>query len=127
MSWIANDYTNSPAFQFQKLGFDVWIANARGSKFSRVHTDKDKSYKTGAYWDFEQKEMAEDLQVFIEKILTENTHYSKLAAFIGHGNGANLFYIGNFHNSDWFKDRVELFFPLAQLTNQYVSTTHSYL
>ena len=37
-SWVMNSADKAPAFLLAKNGFDVWLANSRGNKFSKKHT-----------------------------------------------------------------------------------------
>ena len=53
--WIING-EKSPSVALAKNGYDVWIANSRGTSFSRFHKylDPDHDLK---YWDFTFEEM----------------------------------------------------------------------
>jgi lysosomal acid lipase/cholesteryl ester hydrolase len=37
---------------FAEAGFDVWMNNSRGNKFSRQHVDFDPEYDKKDFWDF---------------------------------------------------------------------------
>lgn len=60
-SWVMTDYDSmAPAFKLAQAGYDVWLGNQRGSKYSRRHEtlnpDKKEDLK---YWDFSFVEMGE--------------------------------------------------------------------
>lgn len=46
--WVMNYKTVAPAFQLIEAGYDVWLGNQRGSKFSIGHTTLDTSKQE--YW-----------------------------------------------------------------------------
>ena len=48
---ICMDGKDSMAFHFADLGFDVWLANQRGNRFSKLHTFKEPSADED-YWAF---------------------------------------------------------------------------
>lgn len=48
-SFIMNN-KKSPAFVFAKMGYDVWLGNARGNKYSRRHGSLN-SKTDWSYWD----------------------------------------------------------------------------
>ena len=86
--WIANYQTKAPAFNMcqRKQGYDVWLANSRGTKYSLGHTKFDYG-KDSAYWDFSFAEMGKyDLPAIVEYIL-DNTDKSKLT-YMGHSQGS---------------------------------------
>ena len=62
-AFIMNGFLDSPAFILAEEGYDVWLGNNRGNRFSRKHEsldpdswDKDIKYK---FWDFSFQEMAD--------------------------------------------------------------------
>ena len=67
--WTVNEPSVSPAFVLADQGYDVWLGNNRGTRFSNNHVSLDP--KTQAeYWRFSQEEMGlYDLPTFIDYIL----------------------------------------------------------
>jgi pimeloyl-ACP methyl ester carboxylesterase len=62
-AFVMNGRLNSPAFILADAGYDVWLGNNRGNRFSRKHNtldpdswDKDVKFQ---FWDFSFQEMAE--------------------------------------------------------------------
>jgi lysosomal acid lipase/cholesteryl ester hydrolase len=49
-NWASNREL-SPAFILAKAGYDVWLGNSRGSKYSRLHKTLDPNKDT-EYWEF---------------------------------------------------------------------------
>jgi lysosomal acid lipase/cholesteryl ester hydrolase len=65
--WIANG-EKSGAVILAKNGFDVWMPNCRGNKFSRLHKYLNPNYHP-EFWDFTFEEMAlYDTKATIERI-----------------------------------------------------------
>jgi lysosomal acid lipase/cholesteryl ester hydrolase len=75
-------YSNvAPAFQLVRAGYDVWLGNQRGTKYSKAHKWLDPNSKE--YWQFSFTEMGEyDATAQVEYALS-STGRSK-ATFIGH-------------------------------------------
>jgi lysosomal acid lipase/cholesteryl ester hydrolase len=42
--------TVAPAFVLSRAGYDVWLGNSRGNKYSKDHINK--KIKNKAYWSF---------------------------------------------------------------------------
>ncbi|KAI4469876.1 lysosomal acid lipase-related [Holotrichia oblita] len=81
--WMING-NKSLAFLLANLGYDVWMANARGTYHSRGHTRYDTS--NPEYWDFSWHEIGlYDHPATIDYILSK-TGVSKLS-YIGHSQG----------------------------------------
>lgn len=38
MVWVVNDADKAPAFMIANAGYDVWLANNRGTKYALGHT-----------------------------------------------------------------------------------------
>ena len=50
MEWVVNDAEDANAFILSREGYDVWMGNNRGSKYSIKHKTLTKEDK--AYWDY---------------------------------------------------------------------------
>ena len=63
------------------LGYDVWMCNARGNRYSKNHTSLNSDYME--FWDFTFHEMGKyDLPANIDYILAK-TGYDQLH-YVGH-------------------------------------------
>lgn len=82
--WLLLGTFGALPYMLLENGFDVWLLNARGNRYSRMHTNK--SSERIDYWDFSWHEMGVyDLPAEITYI-TEITNSSDLN-FIGHSMG----------------------------------------
>ena len=104
---------DSPAFVLANSGYDVWVSNSRGNKYSRDHVSKNPD-KDDSFWDFSFTEMVEDYKANIEYILS-HTKTSKIP-IIGHSQGTTSAYAGMSSDPEWFHSRVSLFIALASVT-----------
>lgn len=50
--YLSNGEKNSLGFWLANQGYDVWIANYRGSTQSRKHLSLDPDSDKSSYWDF---------------------------------------------------------------------------
>jgi lysosomal acid lipase/cholesteryl ester hydrolase len=65
MEWVLNTAETAPAFVLARAGYDVWMGNNRGSKYSMGHVSM--SPENLDFWDFYQEDMAKkDLPSLIE-------------------------------------------------------------
>ena len=48
--WVANDEELAPAFILAGQGYDVWLANNRGTRYGQYHTSLDT--KSAEFWNF---------------------------------------------------------------------------
>ncbi|CAB3237036.1 unnamed protein product [Arctia plantaginis] len=88
-SWLVLGPSRSVAFQLSDLGYDVWIYNARGNKYSQGHV---KNLNQKQYWNFSNEEMGtEDLPALIDHILL--TTSQKRLSYIGFSQGTTNFLI----------------------------------
>lgn len=85
----------SLAYLLSDLGYDVWMGNARGSRYSRNHTKYDPDGKRSQrrrFWSFSWHEVGVvDLPEMIDYVLGE-TNYEKLH-YIGHSQGTTSFWV----------------------------------
>ena len=84
--WIMNKPEVAPAFVVARQGYDVWLGNARGNKYSREHV-KLTTYDA-AFWDFDFQVIgAGDLPGMLEYI--RSYHGDVKVAYIGHSQGTS--------------------------------------
>lgn len=88
-SWVSNDVKRSFPFILSSKGYDVWIGNNRGNKYSRSN---DKiSPENKEFWNFSLHEMGiYDLPAMIDFIIN-HSNYNKVV-YIGHSQGAGQFF-----------------------------------
>lgn len=81
----AEDY--SLGIRLVQAGFDLWLNNSRGSKFSRDHMEIDlvtgNAEETNAYWEFSFTELGQYDQPALWDYIKNATGVSK-ASYIGH-------------------------------------------
>ncbi|XP_042499863.1 triacylglycerol lipase 2-like [Macadamia integrifolia] len=86
MSWMMGSTKESLVFALADSGFDVWISNTRGSRFSKKHVSLDESQPE--YWNFSWDEVAEnDLPAIVDFVYNQtgqNLHY------VGHSMGTTI-------------------------------------
>ncbi|KAK5576246.1 hypothetical protein RB653_007387 [Dictyostelium firmibasis] len=109
-SWVIqeNDY-QSLGFILADEGYDVWISNVRGTRYSNKHvkyTDNDEEY-----WNFSFDEMSEfDLPSMIDYII--NVTGNVKVNYIGHSQGTAMGFIG-FKEGSELSNKINTFFALA--------------
>lgn len=55
MGWVFNKPDVAPAFVLARGGYDVWLGNNRGNRFSRKHKTLDPTQKE--FWDYDWEDM----------------------------------------------------------------------
>ncbi|KAF2887743.1 hypothetical protein ILUMI_18430 [Ignelater luminosus] len=91
VDWVNVGTEKSLGFILADQGYDVWLANPRGTTWSRKHTqlipDRDEDF-----WNFSFHEIAYyDLPVIIDHIL--NVTHHKSLFYVGHSQGTTLLFI----------------------------------
>ena len=110
----------SPAFYLANQGYDVWLGNTRGNKYSREHKTLNPNKKE--FWDFSFKEMAKDAKAQISHVL-KDTKFEKVA-YVGHSQGTTQFFVGMAEEPDWFAERVSVFIALGPVARLDHSKSH---
>ncbi|KAG8230455.1 hypothetical protein J437_LFUL009944 [Ladona fulva] len=91
--WVIMGPEQGFAYILADAGYDVWMGNARGNRYSRAHVslnpdDDDK------FWDFSWHEMGiKDLPAEIDYVI-EKTGQSKIF-YAGHSMGTTMFFVMN--------------------------------
>lgn len=80
-TWVLMGPDSGLAYLLSDLGYDVWMGNARGNRYSKNHTKL--SIDGQDYWDFTFHEMGKyDLPAVIDFIL-DKSEYDQLH-YVGH-------------------------------------------
>lgn len=120
--WVCNDEDKSLPLLLSKLGYDVWLGNSRGNKYSKNHvklnekinhSQTERDNFTKEFWNFSFEEMGKnDLPAFIDHILKYNNQFEKIT-YIGHSQGTTQFFSGFSENNEYFQKKIKLFIGLA--------------
>ena len=89
--WILNYRNKAPAFVAADAGFDIWLPNHRGNKYSKDHLKLDSTLDA-EYWHHSFPEFAKfDMPAFF-KYIKNQTGVEKLT-YVGHSQGTiEMFY-----------------------------------
>nr|XP_034185020.1 lipase 3-like [Osmia lignaria] len=89
-TWVISDPTRSLAFLLSDRGYDVWLGNVRGSRYSRKHRVMNTT--NGKFWKFSWHEIGTyDVPAMIDYII-EKTKQEKIY-YIGHSQGGTSFFV----------------------------------
>ena len=100
-SFVINTADRSSAFILAREGFDVWLVNTRGNKYSNKHVRLD-SQTDAEYWNngVMSKIARYDIPAFIEHIL-ETTGYKKVGVY-AHSMGSQIMFYNFITNPTYY-------------------------
>lgn len=108
-NWVLNGPSDSLGYILADRGFDVWLGNIRGNKYSQRHVKLNPS--EDAFWDWSWQEMAEyDLPAMLNYAL--NVSGEKQLFYVGHSQGTLIGFTG-FSSNPQLASKVRMFFALA--------------
>ncbi|KAK2451428.1 triacylglycerol lipase [Trifolium repens] len=114
-TWFMNSPEQNLPMILADNGFDVWVVNARGTKFSRKHTSLDTSSEE--YWAWSWDELVTDEMPAIFDFVSKNSGGQKIN-YVGHSLGT-LVALASMAEGKWTTDHVKsvaLFSPIAYLS-----------
>lgn len=82
--WVVNDEDKSLGFVLANAGYDVWLGNSRGNKYSRANMNISPSHR--AFWDYSFQEMGlYDVKAQLSFVI--NFTGAKKITYVGHSQG----------------------------------------
>ncbi|GLH13080.1 LOW QUALITY PROTEIN: Lipase 3 [Gryllus bimaculatus] len=110
--WVVMGPGVAPAYVLADAGYDVWMGNFRGNKYSRRHTSlSPDGLFNSKFWNFDWHEMGiYDMPASIDYVL-ETTGEEKLF-YIGHSMGTTSFWVMNAVRPE-FNAKFRAMFALA--------------
>jgi len=88
--WILNSEYKSLGYMLAQAGYDVWLGNCRGNKYSQAHTTIPTSHIK--FWRFSWHEMGRyDLPAVLDYVL--NVTGKSNLSYIGHSMGTTMFFV----------------------------------
>ena len=76
-AWIMGEAEFAPPFVAARAGYDVWLGNSRGNKYSKDHVTL--SSDDAAYWEFDWEKMGDfDVPATLDYII-KTTKFKKVA------------------------------------------------
>lgn len=112
--WLINDKQNSLTVKLVEAGFDVWLGNTRGTKYSLENDFHDISSQK--YWEFSFQQMAHfDVPAHLKYVLA-HTGADRLT-YIGHSQGTSQMFaaLSDPRTSEWLNRHVKHFVALAPI------------
>lgn len=117
--WLLMGPGKSLAYMLADAGFEVWLGNARGSKYSRRHVSKHSAQAD--FWQFSTDEIAlHDLPAMIDYVL-KTSNQEKLY-YVGYSQGTTAFFALASARPE-YNDKIIMMYALSPMA--YMSNTRS--
>jgi pimeloyl-ACP methyl ester carboxylesterase len=120
-AFVMNYESKSLAFLLANKGYDVWLGNSRGNKYSRNHKTLDPEKDKNKFWEFSFHEMGKyDLPAMI-KFIQEKTKSTKneikKITYVGHSQGTSQLFAGLTLLPEFFENSLNGFIALGPVTS----------
>ena len=122
--WLAHpeSKSNNLALSLVDMGYDVWLGNCRGNKYSMKHLSLTPS--ENKFWDFSLDDIAlTDVPATVDFILAETGHQT--LSYIGFSQGTTVMFAGLSVTAQ-LRQKINCFIALAPSTKPY-GITHPYI
>lgn len=108
-----NYLLNVAAYMLVDDGYDVWMANVRGNRYSRKHVKYDPDKDGKKFWDFSWNEIGlEDVPSMIDYV-RDYVKQEKIF-YIGHSQGTTVFFVLCSEKPE-FNNKIKAQFSLAPI------------
>lgn len=113
-TWIENEPSVAVAYQFARAGYDVWLGNNRGNKYSMNHRTISASENPETFYDYSFQDLGQyDLPAQIDKV-REVSRKEKIT-YVGHSQGTAQMFYALSTNEDEIAKKVNLFVAFAPI------------
>jgi predicted alpha/beta hydrolase len=120
-TWIMHKEL-SPAFRAAKSGYDVWLGNCRGTKYSRVHNTLNATIDK-EYFDFSFVELGKyDLPAQIDFVRHRTGQETE--SYISQSHEASSMFAALSEGFGDLKNKINLFVAISPTTNLGYSTNY---
>ena len=119
-TWIMNVKEKSPAFVAAEEGYDVWLGNSRGNKYSHFHKtlnpETDKEYWENSFTDVSKYDIPANINHirYATKIESEQK-----ISIVAHSQGSTDIFYGLATNPKFYEENINLLValgPIARIT-----------
>lgn len=113
-SWVIHHEKEALGLMLVNSGFDVWLGNARGTKYSYYHKTFNPDQKE--YWDFSWQDMAQhDIPTSLKYI--QKTAQTKKLMYVGHSQGTTEAFVllSDEKTHKWANDLITHYVALAPI------------
>mmetsp|Transcript_24961 Transcript_24961/g.31140 ORF Transcript_24961/g.31140 Transcript_24961/m.31140 type:complete len:223 (-) Transcript_24961:496-1164(-) len=111
-SWIINEADKAPAFLAADAGYDVWLGNLRGNKYSLKHSTLDSNDDAKLYWDFDIGHHERLDLVSMIDFIKQETGFEKIA-YVGHSMGTTIMFRMAAENRTYLENNISTFVGLG--------------
>ena len=107
----------SPAYKLVEAGFNVFMGNNRGNKYSRKHETLNPDTDSEKFFDYSFYEMGEHDATSQINYILNITNKAKIA-YIGHSQGTTQMFSSLSENHGNLNDKINVFVALAPVASQ---------
>lgn len=107
-AWVLNQSEQAPAFVAARAGYDVWLGNLRGNRYSSKHEYLDPERNAEKFFDFDIGHHHKYDLVAMIQFIKQTTDVPKLA-YVGHSMGTTIFFRLAAENPSFVEDSISSF------------------